>query len=246
MSFNDTLRKIITGVSGNDADVNSEKELLVHDEHTATNQVTLVQIKNAVEGIESQTDKLQFTGTPHPDLHVKIEEAESMGVYLEDSQHGSADNGIHILAVRKDSEGTNANLDGDYTSLQTDENGYLKVKDPNAVSTPVELLHQEFSISTATALTVISKTASQNIKIYGISIHNNESVEANDQILSLKNGTSFLYGATNNGIYLAGRGGVWGLPISQSFYFDCGTNTDFIITTKSAYLIEGCVWYTKA
>lgn len=46
----------------------------------------------------------------------------------EDAAHASGDQGIQALAVRKDSQGSNA-ADGDYTSLQTWSEGSLKVVD---------------------------------------------------------------------------------------------------------------------
>lgn len=49
------------------------------------------------------------------------------GRFLEDAAHSSGDSGIHILAVRKDVEGSLVDTDGDYASLQVDENGRLRV-----------------------------------------------------------------------------------------------------------------------
>lgn len=47
---------------------------------------------------------------------------------LEDAVHSSGDAGIQALAVRKDTQGSNA-ADGDYTSLQTWSEGSMKVVD---------------------------------------------------------------------------------------------------------------------
>lgn len=48
-------------------------------------------------------------------------------VVVEDAAHGSGDSGIMALAVRKDAAGTLASADGDYTPLQTDNAGSLRV-----------------------------------------------------------------------------------------------------------------------
>jgi hypothetical protein len=45
----------------------------------------------------------------------------------EDTPHTSGDTGIHVLAIRADSDTPTAGSDGDYTSLKCDEAGRLKV-----------------------------------------------------------------------------------------------------------------------
>lgn len=49
------------------------------------------------------------------------------GSYLEDSQHVSADRGMLILAVRQDGDATPVDANGDYSALQTNQLGRLKV-----------------------------------------------------------------------------------------------------------------------
>lgn len=49
------------------------------------------------------------------------------GRYLEDDAHSSGDAGLHILAVRADADGSLASADGDYSSLQVNAEGKLKV-----------------------------------------------------------------------------------------------------------------------
>lgn len=46
---------------------------------------------------------------------------------LEDAAHISGAPGIQLLAVRADADGPLTDADGDYSSIQTDANGYLKV-----------------------------------------------------------------------------------------------------------------------
>lgn len=66
----------------------------------------------------------------------------------EDAVHSSGDQGIQALAVRKDSQGSNA-ADGDYTSLQTWSEGSAKVVDIRNST----ILQQQISVTNvATAL----------------------------------------------------------------------------------------------
>jgi hypothetical protein len=51
----------------------------------------------------------------------------SAGIFAEDAQHASGDNGIQILAVRKDAATALAGADGDYIPFQVDANGALRV-----------------------------------------------------------------------------------------------------------------------
>jgi hypothetical protein len=48
-------------------------------------------------------------------------------VRAEDTPHTSGDTGIHVLAIRADTDAPTAGSDGDYTSLKCDEAGRLKV-----------------------------------------------------------------------------------------------------------------------
>lgn len=48
-------------------------------------------------------------------------------VVVEDAAHSSGDSGVMSLAVRSDSDASLASATGDYTPLQVDANGYLKV-----------------------------------------------------------------------------------------------------------------------
>lgn len=52
----------------------------------------------------------------------------AVGSYLEDSAHVSGDAGQFILAVRNDAESVLVSADGDYSPLQTDATGRLKVQ----------------------------------------------------------------------------------------------------------------------
>lgn len=49
------------------------------------------------------------------------------GSYLEDSPHMSADRGMLVLAVRQDGDATPVDANGDYSALQTNQLGRLKV-----------------------------------------------------------------------------------------------------------------------
>lgn len=90
---------------------NNNGELYTFDTTTHT---TLTAILADTATIDSQTLTIQNTLTA-------LSKAE-------DSVHASGDQGIQALAVRKDSQGSNA-ADGDYTSLQTWSEGSVKVVD---------------------------------------------------------------------------------------------------------------------
>lgn len=57
------------------------------------------------------------------------------GRFLEDEAHTTGDAGLQILAVRKDTAGSFVDTDGDYTPLQVDANGRLRVDAEVSVST---------------------------------------------------------------------------------------------------------------
>ncbi len=79
----------------------------------------------------------------------------------EDAVHVSGDLGIQALAVRKDTQGSNA-ADGDYTSLQTWSEGSLKVVDTANGS----LLQQQVIVAnTATALPTTSLASRKTLRI---------------------------------------------------------------------------------
>lgn len=83
----------------------------------------------------------------------------------EDAAHSSGDQGIQALAVRKDSQGSNA-ADGDYTSLQTWSEGSLKVVDRANGS----ILQQRVTVAaTATALPASALANRRSIMIQNIS-----------------------------------------------------------------------------
>ena len=56
-------------------------------------------------------------------------------VYAEDTAHTTGDNGNMILAVRSDAAGSLVDTDGDYSPLQVDANGRLRVDAEVSVAT---------------------------------------------------------------------------------------------------------------
>lgn len=60
-------------------------------------------------------------------LDVNIAGSTGLGIYAEDDAHVSGYSGQFILAVRRDADTTMVSADGDYSPLQVDENGRLKV-----------------------------------------------------------------------------------------------------------------------
>lgn len=90
---------------------------------------------------------LADTATIDSNIAAILSEVEGLS-HAEDAAHVSGDMGIQALAVRKDSQASNA-ADGDYTSLQTWSEGSLKVVDIANGS----LLQQRVTVAdTATAL----------------------------------------------------------------------------------------------
>jgi hypothetical protein len=68
-------------------------------------------------------------------LDVFIAGSSGLGVYAEDSASVSGDLGQFILVVRKDAVGSLVSADGDYSALQVDANGRLRVDAEVSVST---------------------------------------------------------------------------------------------------------------
>lgn len=60
-------------------------------------------------------------------LDVNLVGSADGGIFAEDSAHTTGDKGVHILAVRNDTEGSLVDADGDYGSLQLDASGRLRV-----------------------------------------------------------------------------------------------------------------------
>lgn len=60
-------------------------------------------------------------------LDVNIASSTGLGIYNEDSAHVSGDKGQQIFAVRKDAIGSLVSADGDYSPLQVNANGELRV-----------------------------------------------------------------------------------------------------------------------
>mgnify|MGYP001158711708 CR=1 FL=1 len=56
-----------------------------------------------------------------------VDVASASFEHAEDEAHTTADKGVHILAVRKDTAAAQTNADGDYSSLLTDSDGKLHV-----------------------------------------------------------------------------------------------------------------------
>lgn len=108
---------------------NAAGELYVSD---TTARATLASILADTATIDSQTLSIQNTLTA-------LSKAE-------DAAHASGDQGIQALAVRKDTQGSNA-ADGDYTSLQTWSEGSLKVVDVANAS----ILQQQVSVTSTAA-----------------------------------------------------------------------------------------------
>lgn len=98
--------------------------------------IQLVKLVNATEdsstrtGVAGDPIRVDPTGTTTQPVNVTAVTpgtgATSLGK-AEDAPHTSGDVGVMPLAVRKDAAGTLASADGDYTPLQVDANGNLRV-----------------------------------------------------------------------------------------------------------------------
>lgn len=77
----------------------------------------------------------------------------------EDAAHGSGDQGVQALAVRKDAQGTNTSADGDYSSLLTWSEGSLKVVDVSNAS----VLQQQVTVTTTATQFPVSNLANRKM-----------------------------------------------------------------------------------
>ena len=99
---------------------------------------------------------------------------------------------------------------------------------------------------TANTPVVAAAGAGLKIKVVAISMHNNEAVSTDDTVVKLTsgNGGTVLLGGNTGAIYLVGRGGFFGLPMSALYpYCETAANTALYINPVSAKRIAGAVWY---
>jgi hypothetical protein len=82
-------------------------------------------------------------------------------VRAEDSAHTSGDTGVHVLAIRADTDAPTAGADGDYTSLKCDEAGRLKV----AVQ-PAGYPLSTGTITSATSTVPVNVSRVSNVMVY--------------------------------------------------------------------------------
>lgn len=87
---------------------------------SATNQDTIIGHLDGVEGLLTTIDA--DTGSMLTALQL-IDDV----VFAEDAAHTTADKGIQVLAVRRDSAAVGSGTDGDYSTLNVDANGRLYV-----------------------------------------------------------------------------------------------------------------------
>lgn len=106
------------------------------------------------------------------------------------------------------------------------------------------------TFDTAVDATLVAAQGSEEaIKVVAISMHNNETVEANDEIVHLEdgNGGDDLYGGATGAIYLPGRGGVFQLMMSAAEneqHFTLTDNTALYMNLTNGRRISGTVWWT--
>lgn len=116
---------------------NSLGELYVHDTDV---KAQLVSANSSLSSIVTNTSNTASNTSTISSTLSALSKAE-------DAVAGNGDQGIQVLAVRKDAQGTNVSNDGDYSSLQTWSEGSLKVVDVANGS----LLQQRVALSAVAA-----------------------------------------------------------------------------------------------
>jgi hypothetical protein len=95
---------------------------------------------------------------------------------------------------------------------------------------------------------IVSAVADQKVKVYGISMHNNDATGSNDEVVRIQsntNGTD-LYGGTTGGVYLQGAGGYFGLPVNaMTSYFETTAGHSLYLNLKNGKRVSGIVWYKQ-
>lgn len=123
--------------------VNAVGELWVKD---ADSLAQLVLANASLDAIEADADEMNTSLNNIETSNASILSEIQALSHAEDAAHVSGDMGIQALAVRKDSQGSNA-ADGDYTSLLTWSEGSLKVVDIANGS----ILQQQVTVSSTAA-----------------------------------------------------------------------------------------------
>jgi hypothetical protein len=89
-------------------------------------------------------------------MHVNLRDGSGNAMtFAEDSAHTTGDPGLQLLAVRTDTAGSRVDTDGDYESLQTNDNGALRVcltnVDSGIVGPPTAIIGYLDDVATSTA-----------------------------------------------------------------------------------------------
>lgn len=107
------------------------------------------------------------------------------------------------------------------------------------------MLKATFDITTNTAVITADGTGKKHY-VCAISIHNNDTTSTNDTIVKITdgNGGTALIGGGTGAVYLVGRGGFFGLPMSSEYaWFNTSANTALYINPVSSKRVAGAVWY---
>lgn len=135
--------------------------------------------------------------------------------YAEDAAHVSGDAGYMLLVVRKDSAGTLAGSDGDYSPLQVDSNGNLRVTQVS------EALPAGTDRSGTIAIGGTGQTlAAANASRKGLTIQNtsNEDLRVREDGSTASSTTGYLLPAgASASINTNKLISIWGATTSQSF-----------------------------
>lgn len=112
------------------------------------------------------------------------------------------------------------------------------------IVTSKNITHTGFSLTAGSS--IAPATASKKTYVVAIAMHNNSVTGTNDTVVRLQDGSggAHLYGSGTGGIYLTGRGGFFGLPMSVAVpWMETTANTALWLVPVSGYQVAGAVWY---
>lgn len=121
-----------------------------------------------------------------------------------------------------------------------------------SVSNKIVYPKSQFTISKVTfditSNTEVISAGGAGIKTYVVAIifHNNDSTGSNDTPVRIQDGSggTDLYGGSSGHIYVVGRGGLFGTPMSVAVpWFESSANTAIYLNPTSSKRIAGAIWY---
>lgn len=129
----------------------------------------------------------------------------------------------------------------------SDQDAATKIYVDEALGADVTVSSETFDITSNTSVISAAGAGIKN-KIVAISIHNNDTTGSNDEVVKITDGNAgtVLIGGSTGAIYLVGRGGFFGLPMSAAHpWAETSANTALYINPTNGYRIAGTVWYIQ-